>query len=197
MSNEDGISVSPDPRTDSRAYPSTGLYFPQGYPSPHESQVSLPVSDATNSSNKYRKACDACRLKKIRCLGERPVCSNCQSLNIACVYGVRKKKRVVATENSATGSNVNIEKRLIRIESMLRSVVNSTQHLNADAATKSLEDNLGDAEYGLNEPSTIAEIDDAAYTGNHKPGGLFDGFYMKDSLGRVYTFLARPHFFCF
>ncbi|KAJ0413213.1 hypothetical protein BJY00DRAFT_67797 [Aspergillus carlsbadensis] len=39
-----------------------------------------------------RRACDACRRRKIRCDVESPQCSNCRSLQLRCEYSTRRKR---------------------------------------------------------------------------------------------------------
>jgi hypothetical protein len=51
------------------------------------------------------KACEPCRLRKIRCEGARP-CSHCEARQTECVYReyVRKRKRVTQSSNSTAPS---------------------------------------------------------------------------------------------
>jgi hypothetical protein len=46
--------------------------------------------------------CEACKSKKIRCSGERPACSHCQGLEIACFYEERKRGRLKRSEAQVT-----------------------------------------------------------------------------------------------
>lgn len=42
------------------------------------------------AGRRSRRACEPCRRKKIKCAGERPICSFCRRLNQACHYGGRE-----------------------------------------------------------------------------------------------------------
>ncbi|GFN12742.1 Zn(II)2Cys6 transcription factor domain-containing protein [Aspergillus tubingensis] len=46
-------------------------------------------SEVDRSAQPYRGSCDPCRTRKVRCSGERPVCSRCASANKDCCYSSR------------------------------------------------------------------------------------------------------------
>ncbi|RKP27258.1 hypothetical protein SYNPS1DRAFT_6844, partial [Syncephalis pseudoplumigaleata] len=46
-----------------------------------------------NKRQRVSRACDACRRKKVRCDGVRPVCGNCSAFHFECTYLDAAKKR--------------------------------------------------------------------------------------------------------
>lgn len=56
--------------------------------------------DATHSKNSIKRisrACDTCRLKKNRCDGAQPTCSQCAAGGVKCMYGAQVRKRGLPT----------------------------------------------------------------------------------------------------
>ncbi|KAK9768497.1 hypothetical protein K7432_000836 [Basidiobolus ranarum] len=77
-------------------------------------------TDDNHKRQRVSRACDNCRRKKIRCDGEQPICSNCQSFGTQCTYNDTKKKR-----GPPKGYIEAIESRLHRMEHILGGLVQS------------------------------------------------------------------------
>ncbi|ORY07858.1 hypothetical protein K493DRAFT_403602 [Basidiobolus meristosporus CBS 931.73] len=77
-------------------------------------------TEDNHKRQRVSRACDNCRRKKIRCGGEQPVCSNCQSFGMECTYNDTKKKR-----GPPKGYIEAIESRLHRMEHILGGLVQS------------------------------------------------------------------------
>lgn len=60
------------------------------------------------------RACDICRVKKNRCDGKRPSCSNCEFSNLRCTYTPGQKKRGLPT-----GYISDLEKKVIAYQALL------------------------------------------------------------------------------
>ncbi|KAI8977276.1 fungal-specific transcription factor domain-containing protein [Mycotypha africana] len=71
-----------------------------------------------NKRQRVSKACDPCRKKKVKCDGGIPICRNCETLNIACLYKETTKKR-----GPPKGYIEAVEGRLHRLEALLNSII--------------------------------------------------------------------------
>ncbi|ORY04904.1 hypothetical protein K493DRAFT_377850 [Basidiobolus meristosporus CBS 931.73] len=75
-------------------------------------------TEENQKRQRVSRACDNCRRKKIRCDGDHPLCSNCQSFGINCTYNGTTKKR-----GPPKGYIEAIENRLYRMEHILGGLV--------------------------------------------------------------------------
>ncbi|KAK1961595.1 hypothetical protein LY78DRAFT_750130 [Colletotrichum sublineola] len=114
------------------------------------------LSPSTTAANDlYKsKACDQCRLKKIRCGKERPNCSNCERMNLDCNWSGQGKKpnQTVALNKSIS----TMGDRLRLIEGNISGIQQSLQRL--DSAVRSrpgligLEDMISVPPVGTGSP---------------------------------------------
>lgn len=94
----------------------------------------MPIATSTivpkNSKNKQKKisstneshlkifrktqACDRCRLKKVRCDGLKPSCSNCAKINFVCTHGDKLARRGIPK-----GYTESLEQEVVRLQNLL------------------------------------------------------------------------------
>lgn len=61
-------------------------------------KVAIPRNVQINtitSSGRVNQACDNCREQKAKCSGNRPTCQRCEDAGVCCVYGDRKRVRML------------------------------------------------------------------------------------------------------
>ncbi|KAJ2889069.1 hypothetical protein GGI21_006657, partial [Coemansia aciculifera] len=74
--------------------------------------------EATSKQARLMRACDTCRRKKVKCDGDKPSCSHCTRMRLACHYSpLVRKKRVRRTIVDK------LEERLQSMELMLQPLV--------------------------------------------------------------------------
>ncbi|KAI7873008.1 hypothetical protein BDF14DRAFT_1877458 [Spinellus fusiger] len=71
------------------------------------------ISQTTQKLKRLRQACTVCRRKKTKCDGTKPHCNNCVRLNQECSYVESAKKQ------SRQKGHINIEQRLLKVETLL------------------------------------------------------------------------------
>ncbi|SCV30370.1 uncharacterized protein FFB14_03014 [Fusarium fujikuroi] len=53
--------------------------------------LSPAISSTASTPGRARASCEPCRLRKVRCSGEYPVCSKCTVSNRGCIYSLQKR----------------------------------------------------------------------------------------------------------
>lgn len=71
---------------------------------PNPSKVAIPrlvrhrkdreVAPERVSMPRVQRACDNCRIRKVRCSGEQPRCQNCVVQSVPCIYSQARKDRL-------------------------------------------------------------------------------------------------------
>jgi hypothetical protein len=99
------VNVYP-PRLDALKEVDPPLFPPNMYPLPSRIRQSIPTdspttavhADARNFGSAseddvtYRKSCDECSKRRIRCEGAQPTCKRCETMNLVCVYQIARKR---------------------------------------------------------------------------------------------------------
>lgn len=62
-------------------------------PFPNRSTFHTRLMVRPPNQHRVSHACEACRHRKTKCSGERPVCAHCQSYSIACSYAQNKREK--------------------------------------------------------------------------------------------------------
>ncbi|KAJ0147517.1 2-methylisocitrate lyase [Fusarium oxysporum f. sp. albedinis] len=91
------------------------------------------------------RACAPCRRKKVKCPGERPICSFCQRLGQACEYKAVESFSPQEIQNQVSGINDRIDTLEIKMDQILQTL----SHLNPNATSP------GVSQVGASVPNTI------------------------------------------
>ncbi|KAJ9137125.1 Fungal specific transcription factor [Pleurostoma richardsiae] len=114
-----------------------------------------------------RKACDLCRLKKIKCDAKKPKCSHCTIYNKDCIWtpGLPKKKgQVKDAEKDSASRFAYLEERLASLEAQLRRgpiVTPESSEQDDDLHVVDAPEDDEEAEAPTLEPSLLIETGDS------------------------------------
>lgn len=94
--------------------------------------------------NKFRKtqACDRCRLKKIKCDGLQPKCSNCIKINFSCITSDKLARR-----GFPKGYTEALEKEVVRLQHLLNNNIN--YYTNNDEKDELMKKNLNELNFSF------------------------------------------------
>ncbi|KAI9595255.1 fungal-specific transcription factor domain-containing protein [Syncephalis fuscata] len=108
-------------------------------------------SSAVSKRQRVSRACDACRRKKVRCDGVRPICGNCSAFHFECTYLDAAKKR-----GPPKGYIEAIEHRLRRMEKLLGGIVKHDPRLESVMQDININD-LSEADIDINDQDGVHE----------------------------------------
>lgn len=173
-------------------------------------QESVTDSGAENKRRRTVLACSACRTRKTRCDGSRPVCSTCESQGYECVYAQP------AYSDNVTVGRVHLftlESRLSIPECKFKSLEQRNSHeksLHLELPAERVDDTWQGAdnarvivdEEAVAEISGLDDLTDAPFTGFMKPShfeGSVDNLEIIGEIpaeidGTFYRVMPDPHF---
>ncbi|KAJ5642808.1 hypothetical protein N7490_006808 [Penicillium lividum] len=120
---------------------------------PHPGKIAIPrqrLSVAPRNSGRVPRACESCRMRKTKCSGDTPTCTQCRGLRATCVYPPGLRDRM-------TKQNEDLSKKLQKCHNLLREVEPLVPRLTARRIKDLLRDSDSDYTSNTNMSKDISE----------------------------------------
>lgn len=198
MTDWDGnvISSSMDPGNDGGGSSSSGVnndVVKRKYGNPHSPQKERTLLVTKNKKIRQSQACDRCRLKKIKCDGLKPSCSQCLKVNFQCRTSDRLTRR-----GFPRGYTEMLESEVVRLQKILEDkshgkegVVDSQLGVELQAASPKYEGDKADSQ-SFSEPQFPFINDTFHYYNNYREDENYLGHCTWNILTNTFSESKHP-----